>query len=81
MTVGFSPPTTKQGEQRKQQARLICLVEHTEIWEHKGLKQSDGDAQTAAAALFITAAEENVARFIFFNHSDVSKKPKKLRFI
>lgn len=39
------------------------------------LKPSDRDAQTAAAAaLFITAAEENVALFIFFNHSHTSKQ-------
>ncbi len=37
--------------------------------------------QTAAAALFITAGEENIALFIFFNHSQMSEQIFKSSFI
>lgn len=37
-------------------------------------KQSYRDAQEAAAALFINAGEENIALFIFSNHSQTSER-------
>lgn len=62
----------KPRQKRNWEARLICLVKHTKIWEHEG-KLLWTIWQIAAAALFITAREENIALFIFFNHSQMSE--------
>ena len=74
---------TQQGEREKSGSSHLFSETHKDFGNTRGncSEQSDADTQTAAAALFIAAGEENMADSICFNHSQMSEQIFKISFI